>query len=215
MAIVPLAMVDQENNACILLKVPSVYSLAHIYIQSNKNYLIEQSDGSYTYHRGCPEDYDLNVNFGSDGCYELNGVRWSNTKGPFAKLCFTSRRKSMFVDVKMRICAMLMSLAQLTVNLQLWAQHQHRLWQQHKLCLQQLQETVRCLADKKYCMNCFKNILSAPSSVQCQVCGQDGLCNGFEDNGKAEDCPADHACFYVTESKPFLAKVWLSILCQK
>lgn len=119
MAIVPLAMVDQENNACILLKVRSVYSLAHIYIQSNKNYLIEQSDGSYTYHRGCPEDYDLNVNFGSDGCYELNGVRWSNTKGPFAKLCFTSRRKSMFVDVKMRICVMLISLAQLTVNLQL------------------------------------------------------------------------------------------------
>ena len=81
--------------------------------------LIEQADGSYTYHRGCPNDYNLNVNFGSDGCYELNGVRWSDTKGPFAKLCFTSRRKSMFVDVKMKVCVMSISLAQLTVNLQL------------------------------------------------------------------------------------------------
>ena len=47
---------------------------------------------------------------------------------------------------------------------------------------------------------------TAPSAVQCQVCGKDGLCNGFDDNGEVEDCPVDHACFYVTESKclPYL-----------
>ena len=32
------------------------------------------------------------------------------------------------------------------------------------------------------------------------VC-KDGLCNGFEDNGQVKDCPVDHACFYVYESK--------------
>ena len=37
--------------------------------------------------------------------------------------------------------------------------------------------------------------------MQCHVCGQDGLCNGFEDNGQVKDCPVDHACFYVYESK--------------
>ena len=41
------------------------------------SWFTEQADGSYTYHRGCPSDYDLNVNFGSDGCYQLNGVRVS------------------------------------------------------------------------------------------------------------------------------------------
>ena len=103
-----------------------------------------------------------------------------------------------------------MSLAQLTVTLQLWAQLrkrlQHRLWQQPSLCLQLLQEIVRWLP-VKILPNLFSINFSAPSNVQCQVCGQDGLCNGFEDNGEVEDCPVDHACFYVTESKSMLAKV--------
>eukprot|EP00093_Oithona_nana_P011740 11740.XXX_82214_81708_1 [CDS] Oithona nana genome sequencing. len=42
---------------------------------------------------------------------------------------------------------------------------------------------------------------NSSSSVQCQVCGQDGLCNGFEDNGQVKDCPVDHACFYVYEKE--------------
>lgn len=52
------------------------------------------------------------------------------------------------------------------------------------------------------------NTLTASLLVQCQVCGQDGLCNGFEDNGQVEDCPIDHACFFVSESKKcFLCKL--------
>ena len=38
------------------------------------------------------------------------------------------------------------------------------------------------------------------STVNCQVCGSDGLCNDFEDNGQVESCPTDHACYYVSES---------------
>ena len=117
MATVPL-VTDRMNCAFILLKVRSI-QFPLLFTYNLNTCLIEQADGSYTYHRGCPNDYDLNVNFGPDGCYELNGVRLSNTKGHFVKVCFASRRKSMFVDVKMRICVMLISLAQLTVNLQL------------------------------------------------------------------------------------------------